>query len=638
MDQTRKKWPAFWQWKSFFKVLSRKERISFILFFMLTVASIFFLSSSLYYKNTKVVAAQGGILIEGVLNKNQPRYINPIYAISDIDRDLTELVFSGLMTYSKDMEIVPDLARDYPEIEDDGRVYKFYLRENLFWQDGTPLTADDVVFTIKTIQNPEFNSPYLANWVGVKVEKVNDLTIKFTLQKPYAAFLENCTLKIIPKHIWETTTNLPLEQTIGSGKYKIKEIKGNGSGEIQSVALERNNLYFGQKPYIDEIKFLFFDNQQDLVKAAKKDSIASFVSSQEEKPGSWQENELSVPIYFSVFFNQEKAKILAQKEVREALSYATNKAEISEKTVNSPILPDFYGFDQPSQTYGFDLEKAKQILADAGFADENNDGVLEKTVKKELAFSFKSQLTTGSQGKEVTELQKCLNGKVTGYFGSETKQLVIDFQEKYADEILKPSGLAKGNGVVGPSTRAKLNEICFGNPNELQELRFTLVTVDQDQMKKVADTLKKQWAQIGVDLQIQSFSPSDLEQEYIKPRNYDLLLFGEVLGAVPDPFPFWYSSQSKDPGYNLALYENSEADSLLEENRKLSDPDLRKEKLEELQNILVQDIPAIFLFSPQYYYFSSPDIEGVTSKKLVDPSKRFVDIENWYIKTKRTWK
>jgi peptide/nickel transport system substrate-binding protein len=636
MDYKRKKWPTFWQWKSFFKVLTKKERIVFLMLFALAIASIYLFSSSLYYGHTHVAAAEGGTIVEGALFEKNI-YVNPVYAVSDIDRDLTELVFSGLMTYSKDMEIIPDLARDYPDIEDDGRVYKFYLKENLFWQDGAPLTADDIIFTIKTIQNTEFNSPYLADWVGVKVEKVNDLTVKFTLQKPYAAFLKNCTLKIMPKHVWEQATDLSLEQTIGSGKYKIKEVKRNGSGDVQYITLERNNLYWGKKPYIQEIKFLFFQNQQDIVNAAKKGALTGFVSDQKEKINNWQENNLSSPRYFSVFFNQENSKVLAQEEVRKALNYATNKKEISDKIINSPVLPDFYGFSQPSEIYEFDLEKAKNILADAGFTDENGDGVLEKTVKKELAFTFKSQLTTGSDGKEVTELQKCLQGRVTGHFGSETKQLVIDFQEKYAKDILEPSGLNKGNGVVGPSTRAKLNEVCFGDPNEVLELKLTLVTVDQDKMKEIANILKNQWAKIGVDLQIQVYSPSDLEQEYIKPRNYDMLLFGEVLGAIPDPFPFWHSSQIKDPGLNLALYSNSSADSLLEENRKLSDVDQRKEKLEELQDIIIKDMPAIFLFSPDYYYFTSPEIEGVTSKKLADPSKRFVDIENWYIKTKRAW-
>ncbi|MDP2909778.1 MAG: hypothetical protein Q8N69_01760, partial [bacterium] len=117
-----------------------------------------------------------------------------------------------------------------------------------------------------------------------------------------------------------------------------------------------------------------------------------------------------------------------------------------------------------------------------------------------------------------------------------------------------------------------------------------------------------------------------------------ILLFGEVLGAIPDPFPFWHSSQKYDPGLNLSSYENKYLDELLEEGRKISDENLRKENLEAIQNMIVDDIPAIFLYSPKYTYLSSDLIKGISDKKSVNTSKRFIGIEDWYIKIKRIWK
>ena len=159
-------------WRQFFKVLTKKEKIAFSLFFLLALGSFIFLSLNFYFKNTKIVPAQGGTHIEGVIG--QPRFINPVYANSDADRDLVQLIFSGLMKYDENLQIVPGLAKEYPTIEEDGRVHIFRLKENLVWQDNTPLTADDIIFTIKTIQNPDFKSPLQANWVGVEVEKIND--------------------------------------------------------------------------------------------------------------------------------------------------------------------------------------------------------------------------------------------------------------------------------------------------------------------------------------------------------------------------------------------------------------------------------------------------------------------------------
>lgn len=616
-------------WKYFFKILTKKEKIAFLCFFVLALSSSIFLLTNFYLKNTKIGPAQGGTHIEGVVG--QPRLINPVYANSDVDRDLLQLTFSGLMKYDKNLNIVPDLAQDYT-IEEDGKIYTFYLKENLVWQDKEQLTADDIIFTIKTIQNPDFKSPQRASWVGVEVEKVDNLTVRFKLKKPYVAFLENSTVKILPEHIWQKvppesfafqTQNL---KPIGSGPFQVKEVKKNGAGLIESITLVRNPYYFDKPHYISEIKFLFFENQEQLIKAAEQNKIKALgLSSNQDIGENWQSYSFSLPRYFALFFNQEESKVLSYKEVRLALNYGTNKKELGQKIVDSPILPEIYNFEPPSKSYQFDLEKAKLLLEETGFKDEDGNGLREKIIKKEPAFKFKNYLAKGSEGKEVTELQKCLEGEVTGYFGPKTEQLVIEFQKKYIGEV---------TGTVGPKTRVKLNEVCFGEPEEILPLKMTLVTVDQPQMLKVAETLKNQWQELGLELEIEKYPLFQLEQDFIKPRNYQALLFGELLGALPDPFPFWHSSQTKDPGLNLALYENKKADNLLEESRKL----FSAEKLVEFQNILIEDAPALFLYSPDYIYFVSKEIKGLESGKIIDPSKRFLGIENWYVKTKRVWR
>jgi len=627
-----KKWPTKSQRRQFFKVLTKKEKTAFLAFFLLFLFSFSFLLLDFYFKNTEKVPAKGGTFIEGVIG--QPRFINPVYANSDTDRDLVQLIFSGLMKYDENLNIVPDLAERY-EIEEEGRVYRFYLKENLLWQDKAPLTADDIVFTIRTIQNPDFKSPLQANWVGIEIEKINELEIKFTLKKSYGAFIENCILGILPKHIWQkvSSENFAFEpfnlEPIGSGPYKLKKIKENGLNQIKYLILIQNPLYHAKKPYISKIEFLFFANEEELTKAAQRGKIKGLSSTSSTDIGKkWQNYSLLLPRYFAVFFNQENSSILAEKEVRLALNYGTNKEGVSQKIVDSPVLPRIYGFE-PSLQYEFDIEKAKSVLEEAGFKDEDGDGLREKIITKEPAFKFKTYLAKGSRGKEVTELQKCLNGEVTGYFGSKTEQLVIEFQKKYIGET---------TGTLGPKTRIKLNEICFEEPDEILALKFSLVTVNQPQMVENAEFLKEQWRAMGIEVEIETYSLFQLEQDFIKPRNYESLLFGEVLGAIPDPFPFWHSSQKKDPGLNLALYENSEADKLLEENRKTSDPEIRAEKLQAFQNILIQDVPCIFLYSPDYIYSVSKEIKGIEIKKITDPSKRFVGIENWYIKTKRAWK
>ncbi|MEA3344334.1 MAG: ABC transporter substrate-binding protein [Patescibacteria group bacterium] len=662
--------PSGQQWTQFFKVLTKKEKIIFFVSFVLVLGSFTFISLNFYFKNTIIVPSEGGTYTEGVIG--QPRFINPVYANSDIDRDLVELIFSGLMKHNGNLEIVPDMAQDYPEIEEQGRVYKFFLKEDIFWQDNVQLTADDVIFTIKTIQRSDYKSPLIANWVGVEVEKINEFGIKFTLQKSYSSFLENCTLKIIPKHIWENVSseNFPLSsynlEPIGSGIYEIKKTKPHNSETTDSLTLTQNSLYFGEKPNISKIEFLFFNNQKELIQAAIYGNIDglssnSFLNISELKPlfsnlnnANYTKYYFSLQRYFAIFLNSEKSEVLSQKEIRLALNYATDKERIVNEisgishpeSVDSPILPKIYGFNPPLNIYEFNPEKAKEILEEIGFKDEDQNGLREKIVKPEQDFSFKSRLQEGSQGTEVRELQKCLakfpevypSGEVCGYFGSKTKQAVISFQEKYSKDILEPWGFKNGTGIVSETTRAKLNEICFDRSEKIIPLQFSLVTVDQPQLIKVAELLQKQWKEIGIDLSIEKFPISELERDFIEPRNYESLLFGEVLGSIPDPFPFWHSSQIIDPGLNLSAYENEKADKLLEEIRTSLDLEDRNKKLELFQDILIEDIPAIFLYSLDYTYVVSKSVKGIEAKKIVDPSKRFSGIQDWYIKTKRIWK
>ncbi len=627
-------------------------------------SSFLFLSLNFYFENTEIVPAKGGRHIEGVIGS--PRFINPIYAqANDVDRDLTELIFAGLMKHGPDNKIIPDLAKKY-QILEEGKIYEFYLKENLFWSDNKPLTADDVVWTVRAVQNPALKSPIRAKWLGVKAEKISDLKVRFELKDPSPIFLENTTLKIMPKHIWQDISeqNFPLSihnlKPVGSGPYKVKSIFQNKQGRIESLDLALNPNYAGHPAHIPEITFRFFDKETELLNAFNLSQITGFSlltidNEQNLENKDFSEYNFLLPRYFALFFNPEKSAILDENKVREALNYGTDKQALIDnvlagraKIVNSPILPEIYGFDNPSKIPQFNIARAKQLLETAGFIEQN--GLRIKTVKKTPAFQFKSDLRAGARGTEVRELQKCLTnppaggpniypeGAISGYFGSKTKAAVIRFQEKYKQEILAPHGLIRGTGAIGPSTRAKLNQLCFQPSEETLALRISLTTVNQPLLIETAEQLKNQWKKLGVELEIKALDIAFLEQEIIKTRNYEMLLFGNVLGAIPDPFPFWHSTQKKDPGLNLALYENRKADELLERARQTLDEKERKKALEEFQNILIEDSPAIFLFNPAFLYFVSEEIKGISTGIITDPSKRFSEIENWYIETKRVWK
>jgi len=646
--------PSKKQWAQIFGILSKKEKAALFVFFGLFILSSFSLAIIAFLGNTEIQPGDGGTYTEGIVGS--PRFINPLYAQgSDVDRALVEIIFSGLMKYDGQGQITQDLAKSV-EIKEDGKIYEVYLSENLSWHDGYPLTADDVIFTIKTIQNSDYKSPLRGNYLGIEVEKINENGVRFKLKSPYSGFLERLTFKVLPKHIWENIspqnfllTNYNL-RPIGSGQYKFKELTQDSSNKIISLNLTR----FGES-HISQIIFKFFETEKELIEAAKQGKIDGFSVDDPAYYDNFTNKEineysLSLPRYFAVFLNPDKSRLLADDNIRRALNFAINKNEIIEnillgkaEVVDSPILPEIFGFNLPSKIYEFNQEKTAELLEKAGLTKQD-DGSWVKIEDGETT-EFKSDLKEGSRGSEVKNLQACLardaeiypSGKVTGYFGSETKTAVIKFQEKYAKEILEPQGFKEGTGLVGKSTREKLKEIC-SKPAKQTSVSFSLVTVENPALKRVAENIKEQLEKIGIGINIQLYSVSQIEQEVIKPRNYEMLLFGEVLEIIPDPYPFWHSSQIKDPGLNLAKYENKSADKLLEAARVSLDREERAKKYSELQEIVIESAPAIFLYSPDYIYYVSKNIKGIDTKIISDPSKRFANIENWYIRTQRVRK
>lgn len=616
----------------------------------------FLLSYDFYMANTEIAPSVGGLMREGTVG--QPRFINPIYAESnDIDRDLVALLFSGLMKHDEEGRIVYDLATHH-EIKEGGKIYELEITKSAKFHDGTQLDAKDIVFTIKTIQNPDFKSPLLVKWTGVEVEKINDFRVKFTLQNPYPAFLENLTIKILPAHIWEKILpqNFPLSNynfnPIGSGPYLLKNISKNNEGFIQNIFLERNDQYQSPSPNIAQIKISFYKNEDDLISDALAGFLDTFSLSSPKNYAifqNFQKNSFILPRYFSLFFNPPENKNLQTKEIREALILSIDKNEIKDNllfgegaVVDSPLLPEIYNFGDPEKKE-FNPQKAKELLTKSGFQEKDGKITL---INREQKMIFAKNLDVGAKGQDVENLQKCLamfedvypEKEVTGIFGLKTKAAVINFQNKYPDEILKPAGLKSGNGKVGAATREKLNKVCVISPETTTPFVVTITTANDPLLEEIAQNIQNQWQRIGIETKISVYDISEIKQHVIKDRKYEILLFGQVLGIIPDPFSFWHSSQRNYPGLNLSNYQNKNLDKILEEIKTSNDPEFMNIRLKNAQKILMEDAPAIFLCNPYYVYFSSDKIKGISSGLIADPSKRFSDIQNWYISTKRVFK
>jgi ABC-type transport system substrate-binding protein len=656
IPESYRKIPSKDQWRNLFKTFSPKETIVFLVFLVIFLGSGILLGVNFYQAKTKIVPALGGTFREGIVG--ELKSINPLYLTTDPERDLAELLFSGLLSYDQNGKIVPDLAESY-EIKDDGKTYEFLLRENLFWSDGEKLDANDVLWTIKALQNPDYKSPFLASWLDVNVEKEGTRLIRFKLKNPYYQFLELATVKIMPKHIWENVPpqNIHLSpfnlKPVSSGPYLVQHLKQDELGFIKELRLTKNKYFWRGEPLLEEFQIIFFNNQKELINAAFNKKIDGLAMNAPllSLPG-FNVYKTTLPRYFALFFNQDEKKLLDDLKIREAISLSIDKKTLLEKVfqnqgqvIESPLLPDLYGLEAPKEISNYDPQKAQFILNDAGFVFKEGWKNRVKIVKNEN-FEIKSDLKIGSQGKEVKMLQECLakdpeiypEKEITGIFGQKTKEAVMKFQEKYREEILVPQGLTKGTGEVKAATREKLKELCQKEPESIIPLKLELITVDQEAMKKTAELLKTQLEEVGFEIEIKSLPFSVLLKDYLKPRNYELLLFGQLLNMTLDLYPFWSSKQKKDPGLNLSNLENKELDDWLIKVRTSKNEEEFKKALAKIQDLILKEKPAVFLYNPDYFYLLSNSFKGFDRKILPDPSKRFLGVEKWYLKTKREWR
>ena len=543
------------------------------------LAFIFVLSSLLILENINKsfmvkVPMQGGQISEGILGT--PRFINPILAFSDIDKDLVALVYSGLMRKNSDGFLVPDLAEKY-EMSPDGLTYTFTLKDNLYFHNEEKLGIDDIIFTIEKIKDPIIKSPHKVNFEGVSLEKIDDKTIIFHLKQPYASFLENMTLGIMPKNLWDKS---PIElndantNPVGSGPYKISKVSKQSSGIIDYYELENFKKFVLGIPYIKNMTLRFYLNEGELIRALKShavDQISSIMPQNAEilKEEGYRVESSVLPRVFGLFFNQNQNQLFTNKVIVKAINDAIDKDKIISIVLNG------YGIaiDDPIPPNMIVYQKLKNEN------DIPRDEVLEK-VKSSLA----------KDGWKIGE-----------------------------NNILEKTTIEKKKKVV-------------------TELRFSISTGNAPELEKSAELIKEDLEAIGIGVDVKTFEIGNLNQSVIRPRKYDALFFGQIINNESDLYAFWHSSQRKDPGLNVALYTNAKVDKILEDAFITVDEQTRIKKYIQFEDEIKKDMPAVFLYSPNFIYVISKNLEGLKMNHLTSPTDRFSNVYSWYTQTDNVWK
>jgi peptide/nickel transport system substrate-binding protein len=404
-----------------------------------------------------------------------PQFINPLLAsYNDVDRDLATLIFNGLLKYNNEGVLIPDLAERF-QISPDGKIYSFKLRQNVVWHDGEPFTADDVIYTVANIQDPVWQSQLKSALGNVQVEKIDDFTVRFTLKEPFGNFLNNLAFGILPKHSWQTvpSSNATLaelnKKPVGTGPFKFKSFNKDKNGNIRTYSLIRNDNYYLEKPYLNEINFKFYGDFETAAKALANGNIQGLGLLPKEYLNKAEENKglkfysLSLPQYTAIFFNTKKNEALKSQEIRQALAYAIDRQAILDQSldqkgviINGPILPGFIGYHPEIKKYNYEAETAKGLLDKAGWKT-GDDGFRHK--------------------------------------GEET-------------------------------------------------LQFTLTTVEKIEYTKAIEIIKNNWEALGIKVVTEIIPKDRIRTDTIEPRNYQALLFGEIIKY--DTYPFCHSSHMQN--------------------------------------------------------------------------------------------
>ena len=388
-----------------------------------------------------VIAAAGALALrisgnEGVVLTGSASYsegvagtwqrVNPLFTSgNDVDADLAQLVFSGLVRIGPDGSVEPDLA-ELPEITDEGRTYTFKLRRNLQWHDGQPLTARDVLYTVQVVTSPDFGGDQVLSegWRGAEFEAPDDQTFVVRLRQASGPFLaRSATVGILPEHLLASVPVGQLQDApfnaspIGTGPYRVEALD---SREARLAAYDRYHL---GKPGIDKLTLRFFPDDASAIRALQSGDVGGLFL--HHSPTANQISDLNrvkdmrveqMPrsTQLLLYLNSSNT-LFRDQRVRQAISLGVNRAEIVEKDMaasatasNSPVAPGTWAYSAEYDVPDQDLSQARVLLNEAGWVQSPGTGILTKEgqefrftirvdndpVRFAVANSIANQLTT----------------------------------------------------------------------------------------------------------------------------------------------------------------------------------------------------------------------------------------------------
>lgn len=512
------------------------------------------------------------------------RRLNPVLAGSNpVDEDITSLIFEGLTRTNGYGEPVPALAERWI-ISSDGLEYIVFLRQDILWQDGIPFTAEDVLYTMSILRDPEFpgTADLGAFWRTVETEKLGDFIVRFRLTQPLGTFLDKLRIGILPEHALRGTRAAQIDDhpfnvtPIGTGPYQLEAF--GGTDTIERVDLRVAPVYRQRQEgrenafAIERLSFHLFDTFDDALVALQNGEVDGLAGRDAEQRNqlfltanngdmdmhNQIENTLGVLI-----FNWENSPYFREVRVRSALASGLNRNSLVERALpnlavlaNSPLMPGSWAYLPDLDWADYNPDAARQLLAQA----------LERIDRGEEAE------TTDETLPEATE-----DAAPTTYFA------------------------------------------------------FSILTPDNPALVGLAQEIATQWSQLNLSVTVNAVEVSTY-QAMLESGDFDVALVEYALGdsADPDVYNFWHQGQYPN-GANYGGADDRRISELLERARRDPYGINRVAEYREFQRAFAERVIALPMYYPLFTYVTAARVDGVQLGFIGSPSDRFRNIGEWSV-------
>ena len=460
-------------------------------------------------ETSEAVPAFGDLLIEGSIG--DASNLIPILSSDSASHGISGLVFNGLVKYDKDLNLVGDLAESW-DISPDGLVITFHLRKNIRWHDGKPFTAEDVLYTYRVTIDPATPTAYAGDFLNVKRAEIPDLhTFRVSYEKPFAPALSSWGAAILPRHLLEgkdITKSSLARHPVGTGPFLFKEwVTG------AKIVLASNPDYFEGRPCLDGYIMRIIPDLSTMFLELRAGGIDQMnltpLQYERQTESALFKKNYNKYRYLSFSYTylgyNLKNPLFQDRRVRQAISHAVNKEEIIEgvllglgQVATGPFKPGTWACNPHVKRYPYDPERARSLLAEAGWRDTDGDGKIDRDGRP-----FVFEIVT-NQGNEVRAKCAEIIQRRLADIGMEVKIRVIEWAAFINDFINKGRFDATILGWtitmdpdpydVWHSSKTKpgeLNFISYGNPEVDALLEKGRSTFDQGERKKYYDRFQE---------------------------------------------------------------------------------------------------------------------------------------------------